>query len=557
MARGQCRHIAIVGETAADVRDVMVGDGLSAGEGSGILQVHPKDFRPHYEPSKRRLTWPNGAIATCYNATEPDQLRGPQHHAGWADELAKWQYAEDTWDNLEFGMRLGDPRICITTTPKPIKLLKQIIADPGTIVIRGSTYENRSNLSQKFLDRITKYEGTRLGRQEIHAELLDDVPGALWTRTLIDELRRKPAEVPELIRVVVAIDPPASSGEDADEAGIVCVGLGIDGHCYVLEDASKIAKPAEWAAEAIAIYKARKADRIVAEVNNGGEMVENTIRVLEQNISYKAVHASRGKAIRAEPISAVYEQKMVHHVGAFSTLEDQLTSFTPDFDRDKAGYSPDRLDALVWAITDLMIGAGDMVFRSDDEVLVDGIDIPRHWRRVSGLDITRDRVSVVWGAHDTANDIIYLYGEYSAKRRDMAGHAATIRDRGKWIPCVFEPKARERSEDEGIKLVERLISSSVDLFEVDDDAEAAIEEMNNRLSSKRLKAFKSLTDWTSEYRNYRRDKEGDLVEERDGLLRATGILCASGVHIAITDHAVDEDNGVDFARSTRSKVTGY
>lgn len=549
--------MAIVGETAADVRDVMVGDGLSSGEGSGILQVHSKDFRPKYEPSKRRLTWPNGAIATCYNATEPDQLRGPQHHAGWADELAKWQYADDTWDNLEFGMRLGEPRICVTTTPKPIKRLKDIIADPGTIVVRGSTYENKSNLSQKFLDRITKYEGTRLGRQELHAELLDDVPGALWTRALIDELRVTPKQVPELIRVVVAIDPPASSGEDADEAGIVCVGLGIDGHCYVLEDASKIAKPHEWATEAIAVYNARKADRIVAEVNNGGEMVENTIRVLEPNISYKAVHASRGKAVRAEPISTLYERKMVHHVGAFPTLEDQQTSFTPDFDRSKAGYSPDRMDALVWAITDLMIGAGDMVFQSDEGLLVDAIDLPRHWRRVSGLDITRDRISAVWGAHDTANDVVYLYGEYSAKRRDMAGHAAAIRDRGKWIPCVFEPQARDRSEEEGIKLVERLMSSNVDIFETEDDAEAAIEEMNNRLGAKRLKCFKTLTDWISEYRNYRRDKEGDLVEERDGLLRATGILCASGIHVAITDHAIDEDNGVDFANSTRSKITGY
>lgn len=187
----------------------------------------------------------------------------------------------------------------------------------------------------------------------------------------------------------------------------------------------------------------------------------------------------------------------------------------------------------------------------------DATNIPRHWRRVSGLDITRDRISAIWGAHDTANDIVYLYGEYGAKRRDMAGHAAAIRDRGKWIPCVFEPRARGRSEDEGLKLVERLMSFNVDVFEADNEAEAAIEEMTNRLDTGRLKAFKTLTDWTSEYRNYRRDKEGELVEERDGLLRATGILCASGIHVAITDHANDDETGVDFASSTRSKITGY
>lgn len=369
LARGRCRHIALIAETAADARDVMVGDGRGPGEASGILQVHPPDFMPKYEPSKRRLTWPNGAIATLYNAVEPDQLRGPQHDGGWCDELAKWRYAQLTWDQFEFGLRLGDPKVCVTTTPKPIKLLKEIIADPATIVTGGSTYENSSNLAPRFLQRLLrKYEGTRLGRQELRAEILDDVPGALWSRARIEDLRVKPGEVPQLVRIVVAIDPGASSGEDADETGIICAGVADNGHGYILEDRSGIYKPLErddkggltgWAAEAVALLRAKKADRIIAEVNNGGEMVESTIRVVDANAPYKAVHASRGKAIRAEPVSALYEQGRVHHVGAFPVLEDQLCAFTSDFDRDAAGYSPDRLDALVWALTELMVDQPD------------------------------------------------------------------------------------------------------------------------------------------------------------------------------------------------------
>lgn len=368
LAPGLCRHMAIIAETAADARKVMVGDGLTGEAGSGILQVHPKAFRPTYNPSLKRVIWPNGAIASLYNATEPDELRGPQHDAGWCDELAKWRYAQDTWDNFQFGLRIGThPRVVITTTPRPIKLLKEIIADPGTVKTGGSTYENIGNLAPVFVKTVVrKYEGTRLGRQELGAELLEDVPGALWTRALIDELRVKPSDVPQLRRIVVAIDPGASSGEDSDETGIIAAGLGDNDHGYVLEDASGIMPPASadatkpgWANQAIALYKARGADRIIAEVNNGGEMVENTIRVVDANVAYKAVHASRGKAVRAEPVSALYEQKRMHHVGAFPMLEDQMCAFTSDFDRKKAGYSPDRMDALVWAITELMVGEND------------------------------------------------------------------------------------------------------------------------------------------------------------------------------------------------------
>lgn len=357
LTAGSVRHIALVAETAADARDVMVGDGKGPEEASGILQVHPKEFRPIYNSSLRRLTWPNGGIASIYNATEPEQLRGPQHGAAWCDELAKWRYAEETWDQLEFGLRLGDPKVCITTTPKPIKLLKDILSDPATVVSRGSTYENQNNLAQKFIDRVVrKYEGTRLGRQELSAEILEDVEGALWSRSMIEALRVRPVKVPVLKRVVVAIDPAVSVGEDSNETGIVCVGAGVDEHFYVLDDDSGTYTPTQWAKKAIGLFDGREADLIVAEVNNGGDMVENTIRVVDKRVPFKAVHASRGKVMRAEPISALYEKKLVHHVGAFPELEDQMCAFTPGFDRKSSKESPDRLDALVWALTELSSG---------------------------------------------------------------------------------------------------------------------------------------------------------------------------------------------------------
>jgi phage terminase large subunit-like protein len=360
LAAGKCKHIGIIAETAKDARDVMVGDGRLPGEGSGLLQVHPKDFRPLYEPSKRRLTWPNGAVASIYNGSEPDQLRGPQHDGAWCDELAKWQYAQESWDQLQFGLRLGpNPQVLVSTTPRPIKLLKDIMLDPGTIITRGSTLDNTNNLAPQFVATIKrKYEGTRLGRQEIYAEMLDDVPGAMWSRERIDALRVALNQVPPIKRIVVAIDPSVTSGEDADETGIICAGLGYDGHGYILEDVSGVMQPNDWATKSIALYHNRGADRIIGETNNGGDMIENTIRAISPNVSYRGVHASRGKAIRAEPISALYEQGRVHHVGAFAQLEDQMCAFTADFDRSTAGYSPDRLDAMVWALTELMLGEG-------------------------------------------------------------------------------------------------------------------------------------------------------------------------------------------------------
>jgi phage terminase large subunit-like protein len=350
-ATGAARRIALVAETAADARDVLV-----EGE-SGILACSATDRRPRYEPSKRRLTWPNGAIATLYNAVEPDQLRGPQHDTAWSDELAKWRYGQETWDNLQLGLRLGArPRQMVTTTPKPIKVLKDIMSDSTTAVTRGSTYENVANLAPAFIKRIIRrYEGTRLGRQELEGEVLDDVPGALWHRARIDELRLR--EAPDLLRIVVAIDPAATSGDSGDETGIIVAGLGADGHGYVLEDLTLRGTPDAWGRRAVNAYHRWRADRIVGEVNNGGEMIEHVIRTIDPAASYKAVRASRGKVARAEPVAALDEQGRVHHVGAFAELEDQMCALTTDFDRRAGGFSPDRVDARVWALSELMLGA--------------------------------------------------------------------------------------------------------------------------------------------------------------------------------------------------------
>jgi phage terminase large subunit-like protein len=245
--------------------------------------------------------------------------------------------------------------LCITTTPRPVLLLKNIMKEPGTVITRGSTLNNRANLAAKFLDRIVrKYQGTRLGRQELDAEILEDLEGALWRRSVIDEYRVKLSDTPEFRRIVVAIDPATSSEDESNSTGILVCGLGADGDGYVLDDASGIYAPLEWAREAIPLYRARQADRVVAEVNNGGDMIENTLRMVDRNVSYGRVWASKGKFIRAEPVSSLYEQRRVHQVGSSTKLEDQMCNFTADFDRKTMGYSPDRMDALVWALTELM-----------------------------------------------------------------------------------------------------------------------------------------------------------------------------------------------------------
>lgn len=349
---GRARHIAIIAETAADARDVLV-------EGpAGILACHPPHERPNYEPSKRRLTWPNGAVASLFNATEPDQLRGPNFDLAWCDEAAKWQYAQETWDQLQFALRIGEhPRQIVTTTPRPIPLIKALVKAETTVTTSGATFENAANLAPSFIKSIKdRYAGTRLGRQELLAQILDDVPGALWTRETIDKARAR-VELPDMVRVVVAVDPSGAGSQDdekADAIGIVVAGKGVDGRGYVLADRTCKLSPAGWGRRAVDAYHEFRADRIVAERNYGGAMVQHVIRTTDPKVAYKEVVASRGKILRAEPIAGLYEQGKVSHVGDLDQLEDQLCQMCGD------GYlgdgSPDRADALVWALTELMLG---------------------------------------------------------------------------------------------------------------------------------------------------------------------------------------------------------
>ena len=346
---GRCKRIALVAPTAADARDTMV-----EGE-SGILRICPPDNMPVYEPSKRRLTWPNGAIATVFTADEPERLRGPQHDGAWCDEIASWRYTE-AWDMLMFGLRLGDdPRVVVTTTPKATEFIRKLAKAETTVITTGTTYENRVNLAPAFFDQIvSKYEGTRLGRQELNAEILDDIPGALWTRQMIEESR---APMPgDFQRIVIGVDPAVTSGEDSDMTGIVAVGKASDGHAYVLRDLTCRLTPDGWGGAVVDLYHELKADRIIGEANNGGDMVELVIRTAAKSrglaVSYKKVTASRGKRVRAEPVAALYEQHKVHHAGTFPEMEDQMVTFLPE----GMEASPDRVDALVWALTELMLG---------------------------------------------------------------------------------------------------------------------------------------------------------------------------------------------------------
>lgn len=348
---GKRAQIGIIGPTADAVRRIQV-------EGpSGILAVSPSHFRPSYEPSTRRITWPNGCVAHLFSAEEPDRLRGPNLDAAWCDEPVAWANLEDSWDMLQMALRMpgpkGDaPQVVISTTPKPLPLLKTIMKAPSTVITRGKTSDNASNLDASTLKYLQdRYGGTTLGRQELDAEMLDDAEGALWSRAMIEDARV--GVVPESFkRIVVAVDPAGGSGRGNDETGIIAAGAGLDGHVYVLTDASGKFSPDGWARRAVDAYRMHKADRIVCEQNFGGAMVESTIRAVAPNVPIKMVHASRGKAVRAEPVVALYEQRKVHHIGNFPMLEDQLCQWEPN----SGMPSPDRLDALVWAVTELALG---------------------------------------------------------------------------------------------------------------------------------------------------------------------------------------------------------
>jgi len=353
---GACKRLALVGETVEQVREVMI-----FGE-SGIMACSPPDRRPEWQATRRRLLWPNGAVAQVFSAHEPEGLRGPQFDGAWVDELAKWKKARDTWNMLQFGLRLGEaPRVCVTTTPRNVGVLKDILGSDSTAVTSAPTEVNAANLAQGFLEEVrARYAGTRLGRQELDGVLVDAAEDALWTPAMLEGARVGAA--PDLDRIVVAVDPPVTGHAGSDSCGIVVVGAVTQGpvqdwRAWVLADASvSAAGPAAWARAAICAMERWGADRLVAEVNQGGDLVEQVIRQVDPLVPFRKVHASRGKAARAEPVAALYEQGRVHHLRGLGTLEDQMCAMT------NRGYegrgSPDRVDALVWGLTELIVEPG-------------------------------------------------------------------------------------------------------------------------------------------------------------------------------------------------------
>lgn len=350
-------HFAIIGQATSDVRDVML-----EGE-SGIISSAPFYNKPRYVASRRVLEWPNGAQAHLYSGDEPDQLRGPQHQKGWVDELVKFKYMEETWDMFELGLRLGNsPQAIVTTTPKPKKLLKKLVADEDVVTTYGSSYENMGNLSPNFIKRvIKKYEGTRLGKQELWGKILTDVEGALWSMTMIENCRINVA--PSLERIVVSIDPAVTNKDTSDQTGIIVMGRDKFKRAYILEDASGKYDSKDWAELAIRLYKKWRADYILGEVNNGGDLIKTVIGLLDRTVPFQEVWASRDKYTRATPVSGAYQQERVYHVGHFPELEEELTEWEP------GENSPNRLDAAVWGVTDLIL--------EEEEVVGKLIPIPR------------------------------------------------------------------------------------------------------------------------------------------------------------------------------------
>ncbi len=342
------RRIALIARTIPEAQAIMI-----EGE-SGLLNVCPPWNKPTYEPSKRKLTWPTGAYALVFSSHEPDQMRGPEFDAAWCDELASWEYPEQTWDNLNFALRTGGhPRSVITTTPRPIELIRSLPVSPGVHVTRGSTFDNRDNLAPSFFNGIIeRYDGTRLGRQEIHAELADEYEDALWKREWIEDARL--ASHPPVARIVVAIDPAMSAKPSSSETGIVVVGADMHReHAYVIADESGRLTPQGWAMRAVHLFDKFNASRIIAEDNAGGDLVKSTLKAaVPRSLPYKGIKARTGKYLRAEPVAALYEQGRVHHIGRFPELEDQMCTWSAELG---PSGSPDRADALVHAITELMI----------------------------------------------------------------------------------------------------------------------------------------------------------------------------------------------------------
>lgn len=387
-------HCNIIVPTFGDIDKVLLNS-----EG-GIIKGIPPEERPIWKGDKACFIWPKGQVSFVFSADSPERLRGPEHAFLWCDELAAWRYPE-AWDQAQMGLRLGThPQACVTTTPRPTELVKSLAKSATTHITRGTTFENKANLAPIFLRRVTElYEGTRLGRQELHAEILDDNPGAMWKRGQIDACRISPAKLPQLTYIAVGVDPATTSNEDSDDTGIVVVGRDTQDppHFYVLDDRTIQGTPDEWAKCVVAAFEANAANIVIGETNQGGEMVEMVIRTQSAGIPYKGVHASRGKAIRAEPVSALYEQGRVHHVGSFAKLEDEMCQWDPLTSK----RSPNRVDALVWAFYGIGVGsdswlsyilsaepdsppmtleqANDPASQDDDDLTEDHYDFSDRW----------------------------------------------------------------------------------------------------------------------------------------------------------------------------------
>lgn len=499
------RYVNLIGATADDARDIMI-DGES-----GILAVCPQNERPEYLPSKRQLKWPNGAKSLIFTADEPERLRGKQHEKLWGDELGSWRYPE-AWDQAMLGLRLGDnPQAIVTTTPRPTKLIRDLIAATSTHVTYGSTYDNRANLAATFFSKIiSKYEGTRLGKQELEGKLLDDVVGALWSQSRIDEL--KVSEYPALTRIVVSIDPAVTSGEDADETGIAVQAKAIDGHAYLLEDISGRYTPLEWAKKAVDALDRWNADVIIGEANNGGDLIESNLRVERPNVPYRKVWASRGKVARAEPVSSLYEQGKVHHVGSFAKLEDELTSMTSDGNAGSA--SPNRADAVVWGMTELMLGGQTVTFfpefrgvkrpnEPDNALNIAAIDLPYWWHRWLSAGFGREKTLHWYCQADNGQVHLYrelvLPQELTAQQYGAEVAKATTselehhKDLSLWMSeeCFEKAAGRSIAEQVGIGIREVLGPDSSFLWEFTPDergmseghAYASMQERRKRLAS--------------------------------------------------------------------------
>lgn len=430
--------------------------------------------------------------------------------------------------------------------------------------------DNRENLSTEFIEELNSLPD-RQRKRFYEGVYVDEVDGALWSLESIEQARLDPEaeQLPDMRRIVVAVDPSGTKGaEDArsDSVGIVVAGLGVDGIGYVLADLTTDKGPAGWGKVVVEAYNGIwggvehpqfKADRVVAEGNFGGEMVRFVIQTADSIVPVELVTASRGKVVRAEPVSALYDQGKVRHAGRFAELEDQMMGFST------AGYagekSPDRADALVWALTDLMVSGNSMVFdTTSQDIVVEPINVPGLWRRVVAVSMDRKRFVAVWGAYDKMNDVVYLYEEISVSRTDPIIHAEALKKRGPWIPAVINMEGGGRTHEEGAALVYRFLEKSVDMFEAPLDLNAGMDEVTSRVTTGRLRVFSSLPNWIAEYRRYRRNDKDELVEGQDHLMQATATLLLNGLGVAITENrALSDAEGFDDSDSTRNPITGY